>query len=51
MLYVVPMYLLPVAQVIDHLVSVVRFDQLTRPADESFFLLLLPFRPWILQVL
>jgi len=33
MLYVVPMYLLPVAQVIDHLVSVVRFDQLTRRAD------------------
>ena len=50
MLYVVPMYLLPVAQAIDHLVSVMRFDQLTRRADGSF-LLILPFRPWILQVL
>ena len=50
MLYVVPMYLLPVAQAIDHFVSVVHFDLLTRRADGSFFYSFFPFRPWILQV-
>ena len=50
LLYSVPIYLLLVAQPINHLVSVVHLHLLTRRADGSFFYSFFPFRPWILQV-